>query len=386
MQRLQIVVLVLVLLIAGAPNAWAREATPVPRPGLAETISPVALFDLLLATPFPANLLPADSAPLQAYEWRDSNDADLAGAVGGVIFADGDPFSSELPSAITYVVYPDASGSQSFLAMVAEFGEAGDLLVNGQSVPAMIVNTGEFTGHFATLDTVLIYGMVSSETPRSGEAARALTEAGIVHLLQLAANDVSRATPGSEQTQAASDPFLAVAAALFPSAGLPVEVGSPVVLPMPVSSSISPPGLQGTLLVRDAGRTYPYPLAIYEFYDSESAALDAISSAVRTAGMSAVAPLPPEIEIPYPTTMLDRSNDSTTVFVQVGSTIVEVNAYDDTVEDRHRTGMALAQVAVEHLGNVIDESGCCPPTRRAPHRGMTREGPHRARSPGTRMP
>lgn len=352
-QRLGWHLIVLLMFVASlSPVALAHEATPVSGFGLAESVSPVVLYEALLTTPIPDEALPAGFAGLEPYEWRDSNDSDLAGAIGGVIFADGDPFGSQLPTAITYLVYSDANGPRAPLATAAGIGVPAELLIDGQSLPSVLIESEEFVGIFTAIDNVFVYGMVHPGIDGVEQAAT-LTQAGIAYLLDLAATlEAPTTTPAAGATRSGEDAFLALAAAPFPVAKVPFEVGALVVLPMYVRSEETAGGLEGALLVRDADRIYAYPLVIYRFYEDETDALDAVSAAVRDAGMSAVAELPPEIEIPYPTTIIDRTNKTTMVLVQVGSTVVIGNAPSGDLEDRHRTAMTLAQTAVSHLEEV----------------------------------
>ncbi len=346
--------------IAGPLAALAQEATPVPAFGVAESWSPADLYDVLLATPFPADLLPAGADALEPYEWRDSNDPDLAGSMGGVIFADGDPFGSQRPSEIAYLIYPDSAGPRTPLATAAQFGEPAELVIENQVTPAVLAETEDFVGLFTAIDNVLVSGMAPLGN-NAEQAATLLAAAGVAHLLDLAAGHATSsaaiATPDSGAPRSGEDPFLEMAAAPFPAAEIPFPVGALVVLPMDVSSGESAGGLIGALLVRDADRIYPYPLVIYQFFANETAARDAFSSSERCTGTVSEAEWPPDVAIPYPTTILDQTNDSTRVLVQAGAAIVIGNAAEGDLEARHATALTLAQIAVTHLEDVIGAEG-----------------------------
>jgi hypothetical protein len=351
-QMARLVLIVGILVAAILPfAAHAQVATPAPAFGVADAISPVKLYERLLTTPFPNDLIPPGVAPLEPYEWRDSNDPDLAGAVGGVLFADGDPFSSTLPTAIAYMVYPDADGPRAPLATASQLGQPAEFLIDGQSVPAVRAELEGVVGFFTVVDNVFVYGMASTSED-ADQLAVALVEAGVAHLRAVATEHAATATPVAGATQDGQDPFLALAGSPFPTADLPFDVGSLVVLPMTVTPQEADGRLQNALLVRDADRTYPYPLVIYRFYADEAAAIDAISATVRLAGTPAVGELPPEIEIPYPTTLLDHTNDTTEVLVQVGAKIVIGNAPRGNPAERHEAAMRLAQIGVRHLEEV----------------------------------
>lgn len=354
--------LVLTMVLPG--TGLAQPATPVAGANLVAEISPVALYDVLLAASFPDDLLPAGVEPFSTYPWQDSNDRDLAGAIGGVIYASGDPFRSDLPAAITYVVYPGASGADEMFAAALEFGEVTEIEVAGALVPAAVIpDMGDATGVFVMVDNVLVYGLA----PHSGEPdvdlATGLTLAGIAFLQQVA-GDVSGggATPVSDgQAGAGSGEavLLALAAAPFPADEIPFEVGELVTLPSQPSAAEAGTGLIGELLVRDAERIYPYPLVFYRVFVDDDAALAYISGRVSAAGDETVVmelSPPAGIELRYPTTMYatlaDWPNVSTTAMVQVGSTVVVGNAPTGMTEVRHRQALALAEIAVRHLEDV----------------------------------
>lgn len=350
----------LVLTMLTPAAAWAQPATPEPETGPASVaqVSPVALYDALLATTFPDDLLPDGVAPLATYPWQDSNDSDLAGAIGGVIFADGDPFAAAIPAAITFVVYPDASGADQMYDMAAEVGEPADIDVDGEPVPAVVMaDMGGATGVFTLVDNVLVYGMA----PHAGEPdvalATELTQAGIAHLHQVASEvGAGGATPTGGQGASSipgEDVLLALAAAPFPVDELPFEVGELVTLPSQASAADVGRGLIGELLVRDAERTYPYPLVFYRVYADEAAARSYVSDRGRgTNGTTEVVDLPDGFELRHPFGVVDWPNDTTTATVQVGSTVVIANAPRGTAEERHQTALALAEIAVRHLNDV----------------------------------
>ncbi len=343
-------------------GAWAQPATPVQEAVAVAEVSPVALYDALLASTFPGDLLPDGVASLTTYPWQDSNDSDLAGAIGGVIFADGDPFASAIPAAITYVVYPGASGVDEMFNMAAEFGEADEIVVDGEALPAVVIaDLGGASAVFTIANNVLIYGMA----PNSGEPdvaqATALTQVGIAHLRQVASEiGGSDATPsGGDQSASHQGEgiLLALAAAPFPVTGVPFEVGELVTLPSQTSVFDESSELVGELLVRDAERIYPYPLVIYRVYGDEAAAEIYASGQGRgTNGPNDVDELPVDFDLSYPVRMLDWPSDTTTAVVRVGSTVVIGNAPRGTAEERRQTALALAEIGVRNQEDVVPDA------------------------------
>ena len=102
--------IVSLLLAAMLPSlALAQQATPVADFRVAASLSPLVLYETLLEMPFPDELLPDGVATLRPYAWRDGNDPDLAGSIGAVIYADGDPFGARPPTAITFMIFPDCA-------------------------------------------------------------------------------------------------------------------------------------------------------------------------------------------------------------------------------------------------------------------------------------
>lgn len=353
-----VVAILVVLGIAQPASTLARQATPVPDFGVAATIPPLALFDALLATPLPDELRPDDIAPLRAYAWRDANDPDLAGSIGGIIYADIDPFGSRLPAAITYLIYPNASGPLAPLATVTAFGESVEMRFAGKELEAGLVDLGGLVGHFVAIDNVLVYGMVPYQDQADQEAA-ALTEAGVAHLIQITADAPPVATPTSATLAASQQAFLDVAAAPYPAGDVPFEAGSLVVLPMDTSAlpRLEARGLLGALVVRDADRIYRQPLATYRFYSDEAIASTFVSSNLRGVVKATPVALPQAAAIPYPTDIIHRANDTTTVLVQVGSTIVSVEVAQGDREHRRATALTLAEIAVEHLEQATGLAG-----------------------------
>ncbi len=344
--------IVSLLLAALLPSpALVQQATPVADFGVASSLSPLALYETLLQTPFPDELLPDGVAPLRPYAWRDGTDPDLAGSIGAVIYADEDPFGARPPTAITFMIFPDAAGPLAPMALVEEFGEPAKIKAEGRTTPAARIDLGGTVGVFIPIDNVLVYGMAPTGAG-ADDAAAALTEAGLAHLVQLAASTEARATPVSAAAASAEAAFLAMAASRFPEKALPFEVGELVVLPMPVSSQESAEGLLGALTVRDADRTYRDPIAIYAFYRDETTARAALAEATRRAGAANQVEMPPEVETSYQTTMIERVNGTTRVMVQVGATIVTVDAAKSDRDARHAAALTLATIAISHLEEV----------------------------------
>lgn len=355
--RMRSFLIVSVLLAAMLPSlALAQQATPVAELGVAVSMSPIALFETLRETPFPDELLPEGVSSLRPYAWRDGTDPDLAGSIGAVIYADGDPFGARPPTAITFMIFPNPDGPLAPMALVEEFGEPAEIGSEGRTTPAARIDLGGTIGVFTIVGNVLVYGMAPSGED-ADEAAAALTEAGLTHFNQLASGGVARATPVSGATESAKAAFLAMAASRFPEGDLPFEVGELVVLPMPVSSKESAAGLLGALTVRDADRTYRDPIAIYAFYRDETSARAALAEAKRLAGAAAQVALPPDFESPYPTTMTERVNGTTRVMVQVGATLVTVEAAKGDRDARHAAALTLAEIAAGHLEEVAGQRG-----------------------------
>jgi len=347
--------IVSVLLAAMLPSlALAQQATPVAELGVAVSMSPIALFETLRETPFPDELLPEGVSSLRPYAWRDGTDPDLAGSIGAVIYADGDPFGARPPTAITFMIFPDPEGPLTPMALVEEFGESAEIKAEGRTTPAARIDLGGTIGVFIIVDNVLVYGMAPSGED-ADQAAGALTEAGLAHLARLASGDVARATPVSGVAASAEAAFLSLAASQFPEGDLPFDVGSIVVLPMPVSNEESTGGLLGALTVRDADRTYRSPIAIYQFYTDEAAARAALAEAKRLAGAAAQVALLPDFETPYPATMTERVNGTTRVMVQVGVTVITVEAAKSNRAARHAMAIVLVRIAMSHLEEVTKE-------------------------------
>lgn len=350
---------VLVLTMLSPVTVWAQTATPQPEAGSLAGVSPVALYEALLTSTFPDELLPEGAGPLIAEPWQDSNDADLAGAIGGVIFADGDPFASAIPAAVTYVVYPGADAEPHMYAMAEEVGTPGEIEVEGESVPAVVIaDLGDASAVFTMVDYVVVYGIAPHSGEPDVETATALTRAGIDHLRRVVTEiDAGDATPA--QASQGEEVLAALAAAPFPADGVPFEVGELVILPMTVNEVGRASGMIGELLVRDAERTYPYPLVFYRVFADEDAARLHVAGQERGGGdviPTSELATPVGFDSPYLTTiqatLIDWPNVSTTVLVQVGSTVVVGNAPQGTTEQRHDLAMTLAGIAVRHLEDV----------------------------------
>lgn len=334
-------------------SVLAQEATPGSEITITEAISPVELYDLLLATPFPNDLLPPAVSPLDAYEWRDSNDADLAGAIGGIIFSDGDPFGSDPPTALTYVVYPDASGAGAMLDSILQIGEPTEIVLDDRTIPAVRADLEGAIGLFTTVDNVLIYGL-AADNADADDLTQSLAQTGVAHLLSLTgAGPTDAATPVSGSTGAGNDAFLALASAPFPTDDLPFAVGSLVVLPMTVTRADTERDLINALLVRDAERDYPYPLVFYEFYADDNAAKDAIAAEMQSAGPAAIGELTSDLERSYQAALIDYPSGATRVLVQVGATVVIGDAPVGETVERHEIASELAKIAVVHLAEVL---------------------------------
>lgn len=361
MQRFRLALTVLLVFAALIPSrSLAQQATPVAQQatpvanfdfGVASVFSPLALFAALQEAPFPDDLLPTGVAPLDAFPWRDAMDPDLAGSIGAVIYADGDPFGAQPPAAITYMIFPERSGPLEPMSLVERYGEPAEIQFEGKTLLAGRADLGGIVGVFIVVDNVFLYGMAPTGEGADA-AATALTEAGLAHLVQLASDVAPLATPIAGAASASEAAFLAMASAPFPADQLPFEVGPVVVLPVPLSEMESRSGLLGALVARDADRKYRYPIATYQFYGDEAAA----SAAVGGAGAGAETDLPPDFDIDVPATMLDRANDSTTILMQFGSTVVTVDAFDGNQEERHKTATTLAQIAIDHLVDVVGTS------------------------------
>lgn len=111
------------------PARAAQEATPAGTgASLADrvgAIAPEALLEALITTPVTTPLVPTDLAGITASVWDDTNDNDLAGAVGGVTF--GVPTSGSEVLAGNAIVQPDADTARASLqglpaeALTSEF-------------------------------------------------------------------------------------------------------------------------------------------------------------------------------------------------------------------------------------------------------------------------
>ena len=240
------------------------------------------------------------------------------------------------------------------MALVERYGEPADIRAEGRTTPAARIDLGGTIGVFIRVDNVLVYGMAPSGG-NADQAAGVLTEAGLAHLAPLVNSTEARATPVSGAAEPAEAAFLAMAASRFPEKALPFEFGTLVVLPMPVSSEESAGGLLGALTVRDADRTYRNPFAIYAFYRDETAARAALAEAKRLAGAAAQVALPPDFETPYPATMTERVNGTTRVVVQVGATVITVDAAKSNRDARHDMAIVLARIAIGHLEEVTGQ-------------------------------
>lgn len=356
MLRVHVVLAVALLVVASTPSAvHAQQATPVSDVSLITTPSPLVLYESLLAATPPENLLPDGVAPLSIYPWQDSNDPDLDGSIGGVIYTDIDPFGAGLPSAITYLIYPNADGPLEPLATVQKYGEAAELQFEERLLPAGYADLGGLKAHFVAIDNVLVYGMAPDNANDAETTASALTVAGLAHLLDITEGVAPAATPVSSAMAAAEQALLAVAAADYPTERIPFDTGPLVILPAPITADERAESLLGSLVVRDADRRYPYPLATYRFYADRATRNDAAAAAVRGAGTPTPVPLPPEIQIPYPIDIIHRNDDSTRVLVRVGPTIITVDTYRGDQEERRATALTLAQIAVDHLEAVTGQ-------------------------------
>ena len=316
----------------------------------------MALYEALLTSTFADEVVPEGIGPLIAEPWQDSNDADLAGAIGGVIFAAGDPFASAIPAAVTYVVYPGADAEPHMYAMAEEVGTPGEIEVDGESVPAVVIaDLGGASVVFTMVDYVVVYGIAPHSGEPDVETATALTRAGIDHLRRVATEiNAGDATPA--HASRGEEVLTALTAAPFPADEVPFEVGELVILPMMVNEAGQAEGMIGELLVRDAERMYPYPLVFYRVFADEDAARLHVVGQERGGGE-----VIPASELATPVgfdtaslstdgaTLIDWPNGSTTVLVQVGSTVVVGNAPRGTTEQRHDLALTLAGIAVRHL-------------------------------------
>jgi len=169
----------LMALVTGpaAPSA-AQQGTPQALAG-----SPLDQLNALLATPFPAALLPDGLHDPAVQQWTNYNDSDLTGTVGGVqISLNGDPSTG-----IYYLIYPDAATGEQYFT--ANRSSGGTVI---PTVPSTSANQGEriqlsYASGAVCVEltaNVTVIGAVGSKVQVAdpGKSACDLVDAGITNL------------------------------------------------------------------------------------------------------------------------------------------------------------------------------------------------------------
>ena len=205
-----------------------QQPPPVPEPQTPPT--PLDQLNLLISSPFPADLLPAGHSDPVVSEWP-YGDSDLAGAVGGVVInLDGSDTTG-----ISFIVYPTIEIAQTQYGGIANsLGTPTDDVLPDQITA--IADTYAICGALA--NNVLVLG--ASTIDASGDIvaattdACALVQAGENHLQQLATSAATPAAatpvPATPKVESgAGGLFNALANADFPGGNLPPAFTNPVV-------------------------------------------------------------------------------------------------------------------------------------------------------------
>lgn len=175
---------------AATPDATAGATPEVPDALVG--VDPDELYAALLTAAVPADILPPADALPSVYPWRDTNDEDLDGTLGGAVIATEDPFGTELSPAISYIVFPDDAGAAERFGSLAAIGaEDGVTLVPVESLgyPAATLAFPEQVLCIAQAGNVLVIGSVAptGDAAADTDTVTAITEVGIVYLLSVAA-------------------------------------------------------------------------------------------------------------------------------------------------------------------------------------------------------
>lgn len=124
-------------------------------------VAPEALLEALLTTPVTTPLIPADLAGVTASAWDDTNDSDLAGAVGGVSFEESGGSGVLVANVI---VQPDADTARTMMGDVPGDAIASEFL----GMPWMTLVDGDYAVSALQVGYVLMVG--GSEAPYDPDA------------------------------------------------------------------------------------------------------------------------------------------------------------------------------------------------------------------------
>lgn len=177
------------------------KATPDPANSNRFTVSPLKFYERLAAANYPQDLAPDGFPPLTVYRWQDSNDADLAGAIGGVIVATGDPFRSDPANALTYWVYPDQTTAETtFSRFEQQLTELGVPFTSDefQRLPSMSGTFGDRAITFVRRDNVILAATIVADGDGPSvtvDQIEPFTEGGLKHLERLVGDAISTPIP-----------------------------------------------------------------------------------------------------------------------------------------------------------------------------------------------
>lgn len=178
--------------LEGVLAAADAAGSPVPGGQSVGTLAPRALYDLILTTPFPADRFPGGNGSVEVVPWQDSNDRDLAGAIGGaMVVAGGSAGASDAPG-IAFIVFPTVELARQRLVENEQRAiAAGADVAAVDQLPGMarLIAYDEYVVSVTQLDFVLIIGFVDlagTDRATASDGAVVLARSGLEHLFRLA--------------------------------------------------------------------------------------------------------------------------------------------------------------------------------------------------------
>lgn len=233
MRRLPTILLSFMFMAFTAWPAAAQDATPSTQGAL---WTPRDTLNALLASPFPADLLPAGTPPPTVSQWTDAADSDLEGTVGAVQMT----LSENGVGGIYFLVYPTND------AALSSYGTSASAVAQSQGTPvpltevpaSFFLDYGDYAVCVTLVQNVVIIG--GAETPADGSSiadlACAYATAGQTHLNTIFAEQ-PKVTPLASQPMTGLDLLNQLIDTPFPSTDLPGYVSDPIVREWPADDT-----------------------------------------------------------------------------------------------------------------------------------------------------